>query len=149
MGLFLQTGKCLLRSIQVPPKLSNPLPALQLSQDSIKEYVRLHRLLVHLGKSPKLLVKWLPVIPQTRIHGLQINLRSASHINRNSCAAIMISRRNSTWIKLRFPPISLKTSNTYFKSSGGERNQLESCPCIHVSCANWVTKNSHSLGILP
>lgn len=87
MGLSLHTGKCLLRSIQVPPRLPNPLPALQLTQDSMSEHLSLCRLLVLLGKSPKLLVKRLLVTPQTRIHSLHINCRSASHINKNSCAA--------------------------------------------------------------
>lgn len=36
MGLFLQTGKCSRRSIQVPPKPPNALPALQLTQDSTR-----------------------------------------------------------------------------------------------------------------
>lgn len=56
MGLVLQTGKCLRRSIQVPPKPSNAPPALQLTQDSTKEHLALPRLLVRGGKAIELLV---------------------------------------------------------------------------------------------
>lgn len=145
MGLSLQTGKCLLRSIRVPPKPSTPLPAVQLTRDSIKEHLTLHRLLVHLGKSPKLLVKWFPVIPQTRIHSSQINSSSASHINKNNCAAthgftdkIKVSTNISEdfqyilqELRSRWKPVQVLPLHTHFL------------------CQLRATKNSHNLGILP
>lgn len=112
MELFLHTGKCLLRSIQVPPKFSSPSPALQLTLEKSVELFLGYWF--HLGSHPGL-----HVVPQTRIHHLQINTGAASHTNKSQIVLLFTdSIRNSAWIKFRLPPISLKISKTHFKSWG-------------------------------